>query len=92
MSALLVACDLCVPLDLPLYPGSPDIGVAFHLLGLSYLTEPWLLLGCLSHHKQSNQVSRRAIQTPQALNRLLAPAKRHTLSECSSIIVIFTFI
>lgn len=40
--------------------------------GLSYLTEPWLLLGCLSHHKQSNQVSRRAIQTPQALNRLLA--------------------
>lgn len=71
---LLVACDLCVsPAPLPLFR------VPRHRYCLSRrlicLTEPWLLPGCLSCHKQSNQVSRRAVQTPRAVNRFLAPAK-----------------
>jgi hypothetical protein len=61
------------PLSLSLFRVSRD-GCCFSLR-LSYLTEPWLLLGCLSRHKQSNQVSTRAVQTPRAVNWLLTPAE-----------------
>lgn len=73
MPCLLVAYDLCVPSPVTLFRVPRD-GCCFSLR-LSYLTEPWLLLGCLSRHKQSHRVSTRAVQTPQAVNRLLTPAK-----------------
>lgn len=71
---LLVACDLCVSSAPVTLFRVPRDGCCFSLR-LSYLTEPWLLLGCLSRHKQSNQVSTRAVQTPRAVNRLLTLAK-----------------
>lgn len=64
---------ICVPSPVTLFRVPRD-GYCFSLR-LSYLTESWLLLGCPSRHKQSNQVSTRAIQTPWAVNRLLTPAK-----------------
>lgn len=59
-------------MSLPATPGSPESGVHFHL-GFCHLPEQrHFILGCLSRHKQSNQVSGRGHWGPsQAVNSFL---------------------